>query len=153
MANKYQKIYVQIVFSVKSREAILMKPWRSEVFAYMATSLNNRGNYSLAVNGIYDHVHLFFDYSGKELISDLVREIKKSSNNFIKDQGFTRNKFAWQSGYGAFSYSFREKGKVIEYIKNQELHHQKYNFREEYLSMLHDFEIDFKEEYLFDFLD
>lgn len=153
MANKYLKIYIQVVFAVKNREAMLLKPWRNELFSYMATSLNNRGNYSLAVNGSYDHVHLFFDHRDKELISDLVREIKKSSNSFIKDKKFTRSKFQWQTGYGAFSYSYREKGMIIEYIRNQEKHHQKVNFKDEYLLMLNDFEIDFKDVYLFDFLD
>ncbi|MBY5957893.1 transposase [Membranicola marinus] len=153
MANKYLKIYIQIIFAVKYREAILAKSWRSELFSYMSTSLLDRGNYPLAVNGSYDHVHLFFDYRDTELISDLVRELKKSSNSFIKNKGFTRSKFQWQTGYGAFSYSYREKGKIIEYIRNQEKHHQKVRLKDEYLSMLNDFEIDFKDEYLFDFLE
>lgn len=153
MANKYLKIYIQIIFAVKYREAILAKYWRSELFSYMSTSLLDRGNYPLAVNGSYDHVHLFFDYRDNELISDLVRELKKSSNSFIKNKGFTRRKFQWQTGYGAFSYSYREKGKIIEYIRHQEKHHQRVRFKDEYLSMLNDFEIDFKDEYLFEFLE
>lgn len=153
MANTYSKIYLQIVFAVKNRDALLRKPWRNDVFAYMAAALNKRGNYSLAVNGSFDHVHLFFDYKGKELIRDLVREIKKSSNTFIKDRKLTRFKFQWQSGYGVFSHSNREKGTIIQYIMKQEEHHQKVKFNEEYFKFLKDFEVEFKEEYVFDFLE
>ncbi|MBY5960084.1 transposase [Membranicola marinus] len=153
MANKYLKIYIQIIFAVKYREAILAKSWGNELYSYLSTSLLDRGNHPLTVNGNYDHVHLFFDYRDNELISDLVRELKKSSNSFIKNKGFTRSKFQWQTGYGAFSYSYREKGKIIEYIRHQEKHPQRVRFKDEYLSMLNDFEIDYKDEYLFEFLE
>ena len=108
MADTYLKIYLQVIFAVKNRNATLKKEWREEVYKYMAGILNERGNYSLAVNGIHDHVHLFFDYKVKEDISDLVREIKKSSNKFIKKKGFTKFNFEWQTGYGAFSYSYMD---------------------------------------------
>lgn len=88
MADTYRKVYLHIVFAVKNRKALLVKPWRNELFAFMATSLNNRGHFSLSINGYNDHVHLFFDYNCKELISELVREIKKSSNEFINVCGF-----------------------------------------------------------------
>lgn len=153
MANTYRKVYLHIVFAVKYREALLHKEWRSEVFKYMAASLKNRGHYSLAVNGYHDHVHLFFDYNGKELIEDLVREIKKSSIQFIKEKGFTKFKFQWQSGYGVFSHGYRERDVIIKYVMTQEEHHRKRSFKKEYLALLKKFEIEFKEEYVFDFLD
>ena len=88
MANSYKKVYLHIVFAVKNREALLEKEWRYRVFEYLSKSLTARGHQALAVNGYVDHVHLFFNYSCQELISDLVREIKKSSNSFINDENF-----------------------------------------------------------------
>lgn len=119
MANKYSKIYLQIIFAVKNRGALLRKPWRNDVFAYMAAAFHKRGNYPLAINGSFDHVHLFFDYKRKELISDLVREIKKASNKFIKNRKLTRFKFEWQSGYVVFSHGHREKEAIMQYIMQQ----------------------------------
>ena len=153
MANTYKKLNIQIVFAVKNRDAMLHKDWRGDLFKYMAGALNKRGHYSLAVNGYNDHVHLFFDYNGKELLEDLVREIKKSSNAYIKENKLTNKIFSWQRGYGAFSHGYREKGIVIEYIKNQENHHKRKSFRKEYMSLLQSYEIDFKEEYVFQFFD
>lgn len=151
MANTYSKIYLQIVFAVKHRQALLDAKWRHEVFSYMAAALNKRGNFSLAVNGYNDHVHLFFDYNMKELIPDLVREIKKSSNQMINENFMKNTKFEWQSGYGIFSHGRREKSIIINYITNQEQHHSKKKFKDEYLSLLKNFEIEFKDEYLFNF--
>jgi REP element-mobilizing transposase RayT len=153
MANTYRKVYLHIVFAVKNRKALLDKSWRNELFAYMAGSLNKREHYSLAVNGFTDHVHLFFDYNCNELISDLVREIKKSSNDFIKEKGVCKEKFEWQSGYGVFSNGYREKDTIIKYILNQEKHHSKRKFQEEYLSLLENHEIEFKNEYVFEFFE
>ncbi len=153
MANTYRKIYLQIIFAVKHREALLEKSWRSQLFEYMAGTIHNRGHYSLAVNGSFDHVHLFLDYKAHELIEDLVREVKKSSNEFIKSRRLTPFKFEWQVGYGVFSYSYEEKDRLIKYVMNQEEHHRKVSFREEYHKILQEFQIEFKEEYLFHFLD
>ena len=86
MANTYRKIYLQVVFAVKNRNALMHEVWRHELFKYMSGIINNRGHYSLAVNGSFDHVHLFFDYKASELVEDLVREVKKASNTFIKDK-------------------------------------------------------------------
>ena len=96
MADVYKKVYIHLVFAVKNRNALLDKKWRSDVFGYIAGILKRRGHYPLAVNGHYDHVHLLFDYSLKELISDLVREIKKSSSDYIKDEKLCSFKFNWQ---------------------------------------------------------
>ena len=153
MANTYRKVYLHIVFAVKNREALLHQSWRQEVFKYMAGTLKAKGHYPLAVNGYHDHVHLFFDYNCKELIEDLVREIKKSSNLFIKDKGFTKFKFEWQSGFGVFSQGYRERDFIIKYIINQEEHHRNRTFRQEYLALLKAFEVEFKDEYVFEFFD
>lgn len=153
MANTYRKVNLQIVFAVKNRRALLHKSWRPDLFRYIAGIINHRGHYSLAVNGVEDHIHLFFDYSCRELIEDLVREIKKASNAYINDRNLCPYKFEWQKGYGVFSHGYREKSIIIEYVKNQEAHHGKQTFRREYMAFLKSYEIDFKNEYVFDFLD
>ncbi|MFT5802160.1 MAG: putative transposase [Nonlabens sp.] len=113
MANTYRKVYLQIIFAVKNREALLDQSWRQEIFQYMTGIINQRKHYSLAVNGHHDHVHLFLDYKGYELIEDLVREIKKASSVYIKNNKFSPFKFEWQCGYGVFSHGYREKGIII----------------------------------------
>ncbi len=153
MANNYSAVYLQIVFAVKYREALLHKSWRSNLFAYASHVLTERGHFALAVNGYEDHIHLFIDYSTKEMISDLVREIKKSMSNFIKYNELCTTKFRWQSGYGVFSHGTREKGRIIEYIRNQEEHHQWRNFRKEYYMLLDNYEIEYKDEYVFEFFE
>ena len=95
MANKYNAVYLQIVFAVKNRNALLDKSWRNQLFSYASKTLTNRGHYALAVNGYNDHIHIFIDYSTNELISDLVREIKKSMSNFIQHKNFCQSKFEW----------------------------------------------------------
>ena len=119
----------------------------------MANALNQRGHYALAVNGHSDHVHLFFDYSCKELIPDIVREIKKSSSKFIKQNKFTKFNFEWQGGYGVFSHGYREKKTIINYIIKQDEHHSKRTFKNEYLTLLKKFDIDFNDQYVFNFLE
>ena len=141
MANTYRSVYLQIVFAVKNREALLDKSWRSELFKYIAGIINKRGHYSLAVNGVQDHIHIFLDYNGKELIQDLVREIKKASNSYIKDNDLSPHRFEWQAGYGVFSHGYREKPIIIKYVMNQEEHHAKKTFRQEYLSFLKSYTI------------
>ena len=153
MANSYKKVYLQIVLVVKHREALLHKSWRADLFKYTSTTLTNRGHFALAVNGYEDHVHIFIHYSTNELISDLVREIKKSMSNFIKTHRLTKKKFNWQPGYAVFSHGWRERDIIINYIKNQEKHHDKRNFKKELLQLLNKYEIEFKEEYMFKFLD
>ena len=129
------------------------KSWRSELFQYIAGIINNRKHHSLAVNGVENHIHIFFDYNCRELIEDLVREIKKASNAYINDKNLCNHKIEWQSGYGVFSHGYQEKGIIIDYIKNQEEHHRKKTFRQEYMDLLKLNEIDFKDEYVFDFLE
>lgn len=153
MANPYKKICLHIVFAVKYRQALLGIDWRQKVFAYIAGMLNKRDHYALAVNGYMDHIHIFFDYNCKELISDLVREIKKASNQYIVENNFTKNKFEWQNGYAVFSVGYRDKDIILNYIVNQEAHHSIRTFKDEYLSLLTSYEVDYNEEYIFDFFD
>ena len=152
MANKYMKIYLQIVFAVKGRQSLIQPTWEDELHKYMTGIIQGKKQKLLAINGMPDHIHIFIDYKGHILLEDLVREVKKASNAFIKEKKFTPYQFSWQSGYGAFSYSNSQKGKVMTYIQKQKEHHRKHTFKEEYLKLLELFEIDFKEEYVFDFI-
>ena len=153
MGNTYKKVYLHIVFAVKNKNALLDKAWRQDVFSYISGVINNKGHYSLAVNGYHDHIHILIDYSLQELIPDLVREIKKASSTYIKEQNLSPFHFEWQVGYGVFSVGWKEKLTVLNYIVNQEKHHATRSFKEEYLAILAAYEVEFKDEYLFDFLD
>jgi putative transposase len=153
MAGTFSQIYIQYVFSPKGRENLLHKNWRQEVFKYIAGIIKGKGQKPIIVNGVSDHVHVFVGLKPSMRISDLVRDIKNNSSNFINEQKFLRNHFSWQEGYGAFSYSHYDLDKMYQYIANQEEHHRKKTFKEEYLKFLKDFDIEFKSPYLFDFYD
>jgi len=153
MADTYSKIYIHVVFTVKGRDNLLQKPWRDEVFKYQSGIIKNKGLKPIIVNGVRDHVHCFIGLKPAMAISDLVRDIKNNSTNFINSKSFVNGKFAWQEGYGAFSYGHSQIEDVYNYILRQEAHHQKKTFREEYLDFLEKFEIPFEERYLFEFYD
>ena len=153
MASTFSQIYIQYVFAVKDRENLLQKPWRNDVFKYMAGIIKNKNQKSIIVNGVSDHVHVFVGLKPSMCIADLIRDIKNNTSNFINDQKFLNVKFAWQEGYGAFSYAHSQIDSVYNYIANQEAHHKKKNFKEEYLEFLQKFDIEYDEKYLFDWID
>ncbi len=153
MANTYTQLYIQLVFVVKGRQSLIQREWKEELYQYITGIVQNNGHKMLRINGMPDHVHIFIGYNPKQSISQLVETIKTDSNHFIKRKKLCRFKFNWQAGYGAFSYSHSQVDRVVKYIINQEAHHQKKTFRKEYLEMLRKFEVEFKEKYLFDFLD
>lgn len=153
MANTYSQINIHCVFAVKGRENLISKEIRDELHRYMSGILKNDNAYPLSVGGWKDHVHVFFELHPDSKISDLMRMLKASSSKWINDNKFVKGKFQWQEGYGAFSYSRSQRNNVINYIKNQEDHHKKQTFREEYLELLTKFEIEFKNEYVFEFYD
>ena len=153
MADTYSQIYIQIVFSVQNRKALIHESFETELYKYITGIVQNKGQKLIAINGMPDHIHIFIGMKPNCCLSDLVREIKKSSNSFINEKQFTNVSFDWQEGFGAFSYSFSQIDTVVNYIKNQKSHHQTKSFKEEYLEFLDKFEIEYKEEYLFDWLD
>ncbi len=106
------------------------------------------GHKPIIINGMGDHVHILIGLAPNKTISDLVKEVKRASTNFINEQGWFTGKFSWQEGYGAFSYGQSQLQTIINYIKNQEKHHQSKNFREEYISLLKKFKIEFDEKWL-----
>jgi len=152
MPNTYTQLYIQMVFSVQGRESLIKKAWKEALYAYIGGIILNNKSKPLAINGMPDHIHIFIGYNPTVLLPDLVEEIKTSSNKFLKEK-YKISIFNWQRGYGAFSYSRSHIDAVVNYIKNQEVHHQTKTFKEEYLKMLNDFEIQYKDQYLFDFQD
>ena len=152
MANTYTQLYIQLVFSVQGRESLIRKSWKDELYAYIGGIILNNKSKPLAINGMPDHIHIFIGYNPTTALPDLVEEIKTSSNRFLKEK-YKTQVFNWQKGYGGFSYSRSHIDAVIKYIRNQEKHHQIHTFKQEYLKMLNDFEIEYKDNYLFDFQD
>ena len=149
----FSQIYIQVVFAVKHRDSLIKQSWEEELYKYITGIIRNKGQKMLAINGVDNHIHFFIGMKPSCRLSDLVREVKKSSNNFITEKKFTNFKFDWQEGYGAFSYSHSALDNVIAYINNQKEHHRKKTFKEEYLEFLDKFKIEFKDEYLFKWID
>lgn len=149
----FSQIYIQIIFAVKGRQSLISEKWESELYKYITGIITNKGQKLLAINGMPDHIHILIGMKPSCCLSDLVREIKKSSNKFITEQNFTKFSFAWQEGYGAFSYSHSALDNVINYINNQKEHHKKKSFRDEYKEFLTKFKIEYKDEYLFDWIE
>ena len=153
MANTYTQINIHAVFSVKGRGNLLTQNFRESLFKYLSGILNNEKQFSLAVNGYLDHVHLLFEQHPTTALSDIMRVAKTNSSKWINKNKFVKGQFEWQDGYGAFSYSRSQRNNVIQYIINQENHHKKITFREEYMDLLKKFEIPFEGKYVFEFYD
>jgi REP element-mobilizing transposase RayT len=153
MSGTFSQIYIHYVFAVKGRQNLLQKPWREEVFQYISGIINGKNQKPIIVNGVADHVHVFVGLKPSMPISDLVRDIKNNSSNFINERKFIRGKFSWQEGYGVFSYAQSQVETVYQYIANQEEHHKKKTFKEEYIEFLNKYEVEYDEKYLFDWND
>ena len=153
MASTFSQIYIQVVFAVQSRDAMIHSSWEEELYKYISGIVRNKEQKMLAINGMPDHIHFFIGMKPSCCLSDLVREIKKSSNDFIKEKKFSKFKFNWQEGFGAFSYSHSQIDSVVKYIMNQKEHHRKQTFKDEYQDFLKKFEIEFKDEYLFKWIE
>ncbi|KAF5059838.1 Transposase IS200 like protein [anaerobic digester metagenome] len=153
MADTYSQIYIQTVFAVQNRYTLIQPTWEDELYKYITGIIQNKGQKMLAINGTSNHIHILIGMKPTCCLSDLVREIKKSSNTFINERRFTPYNFQWQEGFGAFSYSHSQLTDVIQYIENQKEHHKQRTFKEEYLAFLKAFEIEFKHEYLFNWLE
>jgi len=149
MANTYHQIYLQTVFAVKYRKAILDKAWRGTVWGVIGNLINETGCKTLIVNGVEDHVHCLVGLKPAISVSELLKTIKAKSSKYINDHKLTPQRFEWQEGYGVFSYSREQVDNVYQYIKNQEVHHQKSTFREEYINLLEEFKISYDEQFIF----
>ena len=147
--STYTQILYQIVFSTKNREQIL-KPEekRKELFKYIWGILKNKKCHLYQIGGVADHIHIVTHLHPEVALSSLIKDIKLASSEYIKDQKLFQKFSGWQEGYGAFTYSFKEKDRLIEYVKNQEEHHGKKTFKEEYVELLNERGIEFDEKYL-----
>ncbi|MGE4290146.1 MAG: IS200/IS605 family transposase [Salinivirgaceae bacterium] len=153
MHGTYTQIYIHIVFAVQGRENLIASTWKDELFKYIAGIISHKGHKSIIVNGVSDHVHILVGLKPIMALSDLVRDIKNNSSKFINQKRFVKGKFSWQEGYGAFSYAHSQLEQVYNYILNQEQHHHKKSFKEEYHEFLDKFNIKYNENYLFDWLE
>lgn len=151
MPDTYSQIYVHVVFAVKNRSCLIHSRWESELYKYITGIVQNNGQKMLAINGMPDHVHFLIGMKPSCRLSDLVREVKKSSTAFVRRKKFTSYAFQWQEGFGAFSHSRSHMDRTISYILSQKEHHKKVTFQTEYRELLEIFEIDYKEQYLFEF--
>jgi REP element-mobilizing transposase RayT len=153
MANTYTQCYFHLVFAVKNRDALIQKSWKDELEKYITGAVQNHKHKLLAINSMPDHTHIFIGYNINQTIPNLIEEIKTSSNAWIRNEKKSKFKFDWQKGYGAFTHSHSQIDNVVKYILNQQEHHKKKPFREEYLDILKKNEIEFKNEYVFEFFE
>ena len=153
MANTYSQIYIQFVFAVKGRQNLIRKEHKEEIHKYITGIVRNKKQKLLAINCMPDHTHIFAGLTPDIKISDLVRYVKSISSSFINDKKFVKWKFSWQHGFGAFSYSHSHIDKVVKYVLNQEEHHKKKTFKDEYIDFLTKFNVDYDEKYLFDWIE
>ena len=153
MANTYTQFYVHLVFSPKCKQALIKKMWKDELEKYITGIIQNNGHKLLAIGCMPDHIHIFIGYNVNQLIPQLVENIKTSSNAWIKENNLSKFKFEWQRGYGAFSHSRSKMDSVVKYIMNQEEHHKRTSFKDEYLEILRKNDIKFEDKFLFEFFD
>lgn len=153
MANTYSQIYIQVVFAVQGRVSLIEREWKDELYKYITGIVKNHNQKLLAIGGVANHVHILLNIKPNIALSDLVRDIKANSSRFVNEKRLVKGKFSWQEGFGAFSYSISQLDDVIRYIQNQEEHHRETSFKDEYLKYLKRFDIEFDENYIFEWID
>lgn len=149
MANTYTQIHIQCVIAVKFRQSLIQALWKEELHKYITGILKNNGHKMITINSMPDHLHLFFGFRPTQSLSELMKMVKGSSSEWINREKFNNSTFKWQEGYGAFSYSRSHIKKVAQYIEDQERHHHKKTFLEEYQQILEHFEVEYDEQYIF----
>ncbi len=148
MTSTFSQIYIHVVFSVKNRQKLIDPMWEEELYKYMTGVIRNKDQKLLAINGMADHIHILIGMKPSCCLSDLIREVKKTSNEYINTNKLTKAKFEWQRGYGAFSYSQSALNGIITYIENQKEHYKIKTFMKEYKDILDKFDVGYKDEYL-----
>ena len=150
MANTYTQLYVHIVFSVKGRQALIPERHKAELHKYITGIIKNKKQKLIQINSMPDHIHILIGMTPDAALSNLVKDIKVNSTNFINQKHWTVGKFGWQEGFGAFSYSHSQIPQVAAYIENQETHHSRRTFRDEYIAFLERFGVGYDIRYVFD---
>ena len=153
MANTFSQIYIQAVFAVSGRQSLIRPTFKEELYKYITGIVRNQGQKLIAINGVEDHLHMLIGLRPAMALADLIREVKADSSNFVNDNKWVHGKFSWQEGYGAFSYGHSQLDTIIRYIQNQEEHHRRRSFRNEYLTLLRKFDIAFEDKYIFEFIE
>ena len=148
MANTFTQIYLHIVFAVQNRISLIQPEWKDELYKYITGIVKKNGHKLIAINGMSNHLHIAIGYKPHQLIPDLLQDIKGDSSKWINQKNFLKGHFSWQAGYGAFSFSHSQIDAVVKYIVNQEKHHKRRSFREEYLELLKKYEIVFDQKYI-----
>jgi putative transposase len=149
MPNTYTQIHIQAVFGVKYRLSVIQKDWKDELYKYITGIIQQHGHKLLIINGVEDHLHIFFGMRPAQSLSDLMQDLKGNSSKWINEKKFVSSHFEWQSGFGAFSYSKSQIADVIKYIQNPETHHAKQTFLDEYRELLNQFDTEYDERYIF----
>jgi putative transposase len=150
MANTYHQIYLQFIFAVKYREAVIHETCRPTIFGVIGNLINETGCKTIIVNGVEDHVHCLLGLKPVVSIAELMKKVKAKSSKYINGRKLTNVRFEWQEGYGVFSYSHSQIEDIYQYIAIQEEHHKKQTFREEYLRFLEEFKVSYDERYIFE---
>jgi len=149
LSNTYTQIHIQFVFAVKFREALINKEWKERLHQYLTGIFQKNKHKVLQINSMPDHIHIFIGMRPHQSISSLIQNVKSESSKWIMQNNLCQHPFAWQEGYGAFSYSKSHVDEVVRYIQNQEIHHKKETFLHEYRKFLTAFEIEWEEPYIF----
>ncbi len=149
MSNTYTQIHIQTIFAVKNRTGLIQKEWKIELYKYLTGIIQAHGHKLLAINGMPDHLHVFFGMRPAQSLSDLMQDMKGSSSKWINEKSFIKAKFEWQEGYGAFSYSKSQAARIIAYVQNQETHHNRITFLDEYKKFLEKSGVNYDERYIF----
>src|SRR5215471_4310686 len=153
MAHTFSQIYLQVVFAVAARENLIRPAFKEDVQQYMGGIIRNKSQKLIAINCMPDHTHILIGLKPNIALSDLMRDLKSDTSEFINKKKWVRGRFRWQEGFGAFSYSHSQLDRVATYVRNQEKHHARRTFRDEYRTMLRKFDIAFESKYLFEFFD
>ncbi|MHA6279816.1 IS200/IS605 family transposase [Salinimicrobium sp. CAU 1759] len=149
MPNTYTQIHLHFIFAVKFRQGQIQPHWKERLYQYITGIIRKNGHKLLIINGMPDHLHLLVGFRTEQSISSLMQDVKASSSKWINEEKLTKEKFAWQEGYGAFSYSRSQVPRLIRYIENQEEHHRKKTFKQEYITILEELEIPYDSKYIF----
>ena len=149
MANTYTQLHIHTIFAVQYRRNLIVKEWKDKLYKYITGIIQKNGHKVLQINGVEDHVHILIGMNPNQSLSQLMKIVKKSSTDWINKQRLTKGKFKWQAGYGAFAHSKSQVPRVIKYIQNQEEHHKRKTFREEYIEILKTLDIEYDERYIF----
>ena len=153
MANTFSQIYIQSVFAVSNRQSLIKPEFKEELYKYITDIVRNHGQKLISINGMPDHLHILIGLRPAMALADLIQEIKADSTHFVNKRRLVHGRFSWQEGYGAFSYGHSQLDTIIRYIQNQEKHHQRRSFKDEYLSLLRKFDIAFEDKYVFAFVE